>query len=53
MPDCDDCGATRPSWHGGKHVCLTTSGSYQLGHGRKDMDEQELEFLRADYAGLR
>lgn len=53
MADCDNCGAIRPRWHGGAHVCLSTNGSYQLGHGRKYIDEQEMRFLSADYAGLR
>lgn len=52
MADCNECGASRPRWHGGAHVCLLLNGSYQLGNCRKYIDEQELEFLR-DYAGLR
>jgi hypothetical protein len=55
MADCDECGATRPRWHGGVHVCTfpDSSGTYRVGPETYFFDKHNVEFLRADYAGLR
>lgn len=50
---CELCGLRRPSWHGGHHVCLKGRGVYRVGPLTKTITDFELEFLRADYAGLR
>lgn len=55
MGDCDNCGAIRPRWHGGKHICLfdDSRDTYDVGPTRYVLNERAIEFLRADYAGLR
>lgn len=50
---CDRCGVRRPSWHGGPHTCHRVGGVYRIGSVNHVITEFQLEFLRADYAGLR
>lgn len=46
MSYCDDCGMTRPRWHGGAHKCIKVGDLIYYAHiGSLRVSERELGFL--------